>query len=228
MKAILLCLLPALFFSCANGVQEPEAAKPRIRTVLKSGGSGTVKAAVVVEGKDGNALSGAFVTITDEHHIVLALGYDFASGSYTGTMDEYDGDMRYTVEVSSSAFNEPIRVMVPYTNLSSAPHVTVFQDAQGNSVLNGQAVAAGEPVQIGWALCGEHTAYQLVIKTALKKIYTVSTNAGTITIPANTLPVGAYVLEITAQKMHGDMYFKTAPYYAVSTMTAPLLSCNVH
>jgi hypothetical protein len=194
---------------------------------LKANGNSTIKVTVVVEGSDGNALSGAVVTITDRHNSLLPLTYESSSCSYTGILDELEGETEYIIEVASITLDTPVKLTVPYTSLSASPRATVFQDALGNSVLNGQSLLASQPIQIGWSLCGDDVVYQVTIKTALKTLYAVSTTAGTVTVPANILSAGSYMLEITAQKIHGDMYFKTAPYYAVSAITAPLVSCYV-
>jgi hypothetical protein len=69
--------------------------------------------------------------------------------------------------------------------------------------------------------------YQIALKTALQTVYATSTNAATLTIPALTLPAGSYWLEIIAQRIHGDPYFKGASYYAVSSLSSAGVSCNV-
>ena len=216
-----------ILIACANAAQETPRPEPRVRAALKSTGTGAVKAAVTVEGPDGNALSGAIVNIRDNRNIITPLNYETAACAYSGTMEEYEGSTVYTIEVSSVTLSKPLKITAPYTALSETPKVTVFQDAGGNSVLNGQSLLSGQPVQIGWTFRRDDTTCQITIKTALKKIYSVTTNAAVITIPANTLPPGSCFLEINVQKIHGDMYFNTAPYYSISTATAPLVACNV-
>jgi hypothetical protein len=201
--------------------------KPGWGNRANAAGTNAVKATVVVEGRDGNSLSGAVVTVTDRYNSLLPLAYESSSCTYTGMLDEFEGETEYIIEVTSITFDTPVKLTVPYTSLSDSPRTTVFHDAQGNSVLNGQPLLASQPIQIGWSLCGDDVVYQAAIKTALKTPYTVTTTAGTVTIPANTLTAGAYMLEITAQKIHGDMYFRSVPYYAVSAITSPLVSCYV-
>jgi hypothetical protein len=226
-KPTALFLIVPIVIACANTVQETPRPEPRVRAALKAAGSGTVKAAVTVEGPDGNALSGAIVNIRDNRNIITPLNYETAACAYTGTMEEYEGSTAYSIEVSSVTLSTPLKITVPYTAITETPNVTVFQDACGNSVLNGQSLLASQPIQIGWTSCGGDTTCQITIKTAIKRFYSVSTTASVITIPANTLPPGSYFLETTVQKIHGDIYFNTAPYYSMSAAASPLVACNV-
>jgi hypothetical protein len=125
-------------------------------------------------------------------------------------------------------FPEKLRLTAPYSRLSDAPNITVFQDAAGNSVLHGQSIESSQPVQIGWDGSGEGVVYQATIKTALKTVYSVSTNANTLTIPAGTIPSGSYLLELAAQKIHGDAFFRSASYYSLSFINAAPVSCDVN
>jgi hypothetical protein len=227
MKNIL--LIPAicfLFFSCDNSSQEN--VQPRVRAVLKSTGSGGVKATVFVEGPDGNSLSGAMVNIKDKRNALLQLGYDSVTCSYTGILEELSGESSYNVEVATILSSKNIHLTVPYSKLSDAPNITIFQDAAGNSVLHGQSIESNQPVQIGWAGSGEGVVYQVTIRTALKTVYSTSTNANTVTVPAGAIPPGAYLLELSAQKIHGDAFFISSSYYSLSFINAPLVSCNVN
>jgi hypothetical protein len=222
----IICLIP-VFAGCNNTTQNNNNIPPRIRAALKSNSPGTVKATVFVEGPDGNSLSGAVVVVKDSRNSLLQLIYESSSGSYTGMLEELPGETVYTVEAASILSSNIISLGVPYSCLTAAPNVTVFQDSEGNSVLSGQSLSSGLPVQIGWSDCGEGAVYQITIRTALKTVYAVSSNACTITVPARTIPAGAYLLEVSAQKIHGDLYYRSAPYYSASFINAPLVSCNV-
>jgi len=220
-------LLILALTGCSNPEQNAPSSQPNVRAAFKTSGTGSIKANVFVEGPDGNALSGAVVLVRDSRNSLLQLTYESSSCSYTGLLDELSGETEYTVEVTSILSDSIISLTVPYTMMESTPHVIVFQDADGNSVLSGQSVTASRPIQIGWYDCGEGVVYQITIKTALATVYAVSSTACMVTIPADTIPAGTYTLEITAQKIHGDMYYRTAPYYSASIITAPLMSCHV-
>jgi hypothetical protein len=227
-RPIAAVMLVFLFFACKIPVLEYEMVYvPKVRAALKSSGNGSIKVTVYVEGPDGNALSGSVVTIRDEENFILPLSYVSANCSYNGVMEDRGGYTPYVVEVEGVLFSTPFELTVPYTAFSRKPNVTVFQDAEGNSVLGGQSIVSNRPVQIGWSLCGDGVVYQISFKTSLTTIFSASTGAGAVTIPANILTPGYYVLEITAQKIHGDLYFKSAPYCAVSVANASMVSCNV-
>ncbi|MDR0495658.1 MAG: hypothetical protein LBG95_08550 [Treponema sp.] len=225
-NAFVLLALCCAFFSCKNPSQEP--VRPGIRAVLKSTGTGGVKASVFVEGPDGNSLSGAVVTVLDTRNALLQLSYDSVACSYNGITEELPGESSYIIEVTTMIFPEKLRLTAPYSRLSDAPNITVFQDAAGNSVLHGQSIESSQPVQIGWEGSGEGIVYQAVIKTALKTVYSVSTNANTVTVPEDTIPAGSYLLELSAQKIHGDAFFSSASYYSLSFINAPPVSCDVN
>ena len=71
-----------IFLSGCTNPGSDAVVLPRIRASLNSTGSGSIKAAVYAEGPDGNALTGALVTVSDSRNVVYQLGYDSASCSY--------------------------------------------------------------------------------------------------------------------------------------------------
>jgi NADPH-dependent ferric siderophore reductase len=87
-----------LFCSCNTSFQSDSAGVPAIRAILKSAGNGTIKARVYVEGSDGNAVSGAVVTMQDATNQILSLDYDSTTCSYNGILSEQSGESSYTVE----------------------------------------------------------------------------------------------------------------------------------
>jgi len=200
----------------------------RVRASFRSGGTDTIQAKVFVEGTDGNAVSAAVVTVRDSLNTVTQLEYNLSAHSYNGTLEEPQGNTNYIVEVSTVLSGNIIMLTVPFSKLANAPIVTVFQDASGNSVLHGQSLISAQPIQIGWADSGEGAVYHVSLRTMLRTVYAVSTEARTVTLPPNTVPSGSYLLEISAQKTHGDIYFRTAPYSSTSFLTAPMVSCNVN
>ncbi len=228
LKAGCIFFVLLLFAMCENPAQESSQARSRVRAAFRSGGNNVIKASVFVEGPDGNSLSGAVVTVTDNRNSMQQLNYNSSSCSYDGVLEEVTGDTAYILEVLSILSDDVIRLSIPYSKPENAPNVIVFQDANGNSVLNGQPILKGQAIQIGWANCGEDVVYQLTLRTSLENVYVVSSNACTVTIPAGTIPAGAYILEITAQKIYGDMYYRSFPYYSASTISAPMLSFYVN
>jgi hypothetical protein len=57
-----------LLLGCGNPAQNTPGAQPSVRAAFTSGGNGAIKAAVFVEGPDGNALSGAVVIVRDSRN----------------------------------------------------------------------------------------------------------------------------------------------------------------
>jgi len=213
--------------ACGNPTEE-DPVRPRVRADFRYNGSGAIQAKVFVEGTDGNSVSAAVVMVRDARNVVTQLDYVPSSLAYTGLLEEPDAYSVYTVEVATVLSDSIIALEVPYSKPSGVPNVTVFQDSGGNSVLNGQALVSSGGVQIGWADGGGGATYRVTIRTALKTVYAVSTKARTVTVPANAIPAGSYVLEIVAQNTYGDLYFRSAPYYSASSLRAPLVSCNVN
>jgi len=229
---IALILLLSEFVSCNDPVQDTPKIEPRVRAALRSNGADTIQAKVFVEGPDGNSVSGAVVVVRDSRNAVTQLDYNSSSHSYNGILEEppvaANSETLYAVEIATILSGDIITLSVPYTKLENPPNVTVFQDSDGNSVLHGQSLSSSLPVQIGWADSGEGAVYQVAIKTALRTMYAVSTEARTVTVPANTVQPGSYLLEISAQKTHGDVFFRSAQFYSASFASAPLVSCNVN
>ena len=221
-------LIVILISFCVLSCTESDVIQTNVRASLKSNGSGTIRASVVVEGQDGNSLSGAVVFIKDNHNSYLQLNYEPSTLSYTGLLEEYPGETKYTVEVASILSNDIIKLKVPYSKIEKTPNVLVFQDSAGNSVLSGQSLLSNRPIQIGWVDCGKDVLYQITLGTVLTNYYMVSTKACTVTIPAGTVPAGSYLLEIMAQKINGDILFRKYAYYSYSFNKASLVSCNVN
>jgi hypothetical protein len=227
LKRLVLLAGVCLLLSCTDAAQDGATVKVRPRASVTGTGTGSVRCAVWVEGPAGDSLTGAVVTVRNGANQVTLLAYDAAQCAYTATVEETARDAAYTFEVSSILLDTPMTLKVPYTALTQKPGVTVFQDVSGASVLNGQGLGAGQPVQIAWTSCGEGAAYQVTVKTALTAVYSVSTNAKTVTLPAGAIPAGNYTLEIIAQKIYGDPYFKEAVYYSLSATKSAALSFHV-
>ena len=188
-----------------------------IRCSIVPSTSGYIKCSAFIEGPSGDNVSGALINVTDSYKQVSQLLYDTGSSSYSARIEENTDT--YNFEITSVLLHGTKHIHVPYTMILKSPGVTVFQDSNGNSVLSGQNLDRGLPVQIAWSNCGADVSYQLAVKTALRTVYAVTTNAETIIIPENLLPMGTYTLTISAQKIHGDPLFKTADYYSLSNST---------
>lgn len=220
MTAVLLAAF--LFAGCNDGTENTE---PQVRASIKFSSTNMVRAAVFVEGPNGNSLTGALVTVKNDRNILTQLPYESSTSSYNGVIEEVIGN--YTVEVKSILSKKVTRLKIPYSLPSGAPNVTVFQDEDGNLALRGQSLSSNRRIQITWFDCGEGVVYQVAIKSALRTVYSVSTEACILSLLPDTLPVGAYLLEIAAQKIEGDVTFTKKPYYSASYKTIPSVNCDV-
>jgi hypothetical protein len=226
-RAVLPLMVTLCFFSCNNGVQENTHAQGRVRASVISTGSGNVRCSVVVEGPGGDSLSGAVVSVMDVGNKISSLTYDPSVCAYQVVLEEQAGTT-YTFEINTILSETSITIDVPYTAVLTKPNITIFQDEEGDSVLNGQSLKNNLASQIAWSSCGDGVIYQISIKTALTIVYMVSTNANTYTFPAGSIPAGNYAVEVMAQKIYGDPLYKTKNYYSVSTTAGMVLSFNVN
>lgn len=198
-----------------------------VRAILESEESSTVDIKVYVEGADGNALTGAVVLVSDSQNKVTNLEFDSDKYCYTGSAPVLSDGM-FIFKVNSLAVADMEEFTVPHTILSIKPVVSTFQDADGNSVLSGQALSSSKEIQVAWNSVGSDIVYQVTVKTALRTLYSVSTNACNISIPASSITAGTnYMFEIIAQKIYGDPYFQNANYYSVSIIRSAMVSFDV-
>jgi hypothetical protein len=214
--------------SCKHYTLLDTGQKVQVRTTVTASGSGSVQCTVCVEGPNGESVSGALVVLWDETNKAAMLSYDSSTCTYSTAVEEQEGETMYTIEVATILLDAPVVQKIPYAGLSKKPDITVFQDAAGNSVLNGQTLSKNTPLQIAWTSCGNGIVYQLAVKTALKMIYAISSNAETVTIPADIIPAGVYTLEILAQKISGDPNFKKADYCSTSSSKSLGITFNVN
>jgi len=221
---LLVFILSLLPLSACSYREYTDIAFPRdvrVRANVIQDGTDAVQCVLYAEGPFGDALSGAAATVNDPDNRMALLVYDASSCSYLAQLPAPSQETIYTFEVTSIILDEPLTIQVPYTPVETAPAVSVFQDSAGNDFFNAGKVAHTSPIQIGWESCGEDLTYQIDIKTTVKTVYSASTKALTVTIPADTLSGGVnYILQITAQALRGDPFYKTANYYSLSSKTS--------
>ena len=127
-----------------------------------------------------------------------------------------NGDIR--IRVHTNAATDILTLTVPHHKLSKAPLITVFQDEAGKSVLKGEAISSQKTIQIAWDPLGEECVYTVEVKTAVSTVYSCSSTAAQLSVPAHTLATHKqYRLVITAQRIAGDPLLEKTPYYSVSS-----------
>lgn len=218
-KTIVLFCCTLLFAGCSNQASPETVEKTDIfpRTIITSSGTEeAVDIQVFVEGSDGNELTGALVLVTTNTSSVKRIDFDVESFSYK-TQISYPSDGKFTFSISSSLVEEKKEFTLYHKKLSMIPCISKFCDSEANSVLEGNTLLADKEIQLGWNSLGDGVIYVVTIKTALQTVYSVSTKAQQIIIPANTLTADtAYFAQIQAQQIDGDPTFTEVNYYSAS------------
>jgi hypothetical protein len=212
-------LVVFIFASCRypSGDSSEKDRSLTVRTVISSsGGAGTADLTVYTENGKGDVVTGAIVLAATNTGSVSRIAFNPETYSYN-TKTEIPSDGVFKFSVQSSLVEDKIKYSITHIPLKSAPCITIFRDAEGKSVLEGERVSASEDIQIAWDSVYSGTVYKVSIKTALLTIYSVSTKALQVTVPAAVLSQNkTYYAQIEAQYINGDPLFETADYYSVS------------
>lgn len=213
-----LTLIIQLFiFSSCNFLQKEQI---RVRACATSKNGSELQFTVYPENSSGNIINGAIIIVRDETNIVTHLTFDNSSQSYIGSVpNNENSEMKFFVEVDSILSNEIITIEIPHLKLTSKPILTDFSDSEGNSVLSAETLNSDKDILIAWESLGENIVYTVSINTSANTIWTKSTNANSVSIPAKTLNNGIYFLKISAQKIYGDPLFRDTNYYSVSEIS---------
>ena len=217
---LLLCALLPINSGCKNlhtAETTNKHGKPSVRAVIQSDKNEESIIKVFVENKDGNAVTAASVICIDKNNRAYFLEFDAAKYYYwIQAVLPDNGDIR--IRVHTNAATDTLTLTVPHHKLSKAPPITVFQDETGKSVLKGEAISSQKTIQIAWEPLGAECVYTVEVKTALSSVYSCSSTAAQLTIPAHTLTAHKqYRLVITAQRISGDPLLEKASYYSVSS-----------
>ena len=217
---LLLCALLPINSGCKNlhtAETTNRNAKLSVRAIVQSEKNEESLIKVFVENKDGNAVTAASVICIDKNNRAYFLEFDAAKYYYwTQAVLPDNGNIR--IRVHTNAATDTLTLTVPHYKLSKAPPITVFQDESGKSVLKGEAISSQKTIQIAWEPLGAECVYTVEIKTALSSVYSCSSTAAQLTIPAHTLTAHKqYRIIITAQRIAGDPLLEKASYYSVSS-----------
>ena len=217
---LLLCTLLPINISCKN-LHTTEAARSNaklsVRAIIQSDKNEESLIKVFVENKDGNAVTAASVICIDKNNRAYFLEFDAAKYYYwIQAVLPDNGDIN--IRVHTNAATDTLTLTVPHHKLSKAPPITVFQDEAGKSVLKGEAISSQKKIQIAWEPLGEECVYTVEVKTAASTVYSCSSTAAQLSVPAHTLATHKqYRLVITAQRITGDPLLEKTPYYSVSS-----------
>lgn len=210
--SIFLLFFVFLIFSCKSQTEEKVINE---KISVKTGTDNVSEIKVILEGKDGNCVDGAFVAIKSSEN-------DYSVIDYDGTQHCYYSNIEIVTEneilfvIDSVLLPERNEVSVPYTKLSEKPVITVFSDEEGNSILKGQHVKSSSELQLSWNYPIEDCVYKVSISSSAEVVYAVSTKSMTVYIPEGTLqPNKIYFAKIQVQKSSGDITFEKEGYYSV-------------
>lgn len=211
-----LMLICILFFSCSNNCYQKQDL--RIRVSLESLDSDRVEIRVFAENQDGNAITGAFVSLKSSQNQFKRIYFDTNEWCYKTELTVLNNEI-FTIYVDSVLLTEIMEINVPYSRIETPPTITNITDELGNSIFTGNTLSAEKNIQISWELQEEDVIYYVRIKDSFSSIVReTSTEEKSIIIPANTLKNGKYYyVYVQAQKILGDIQYKDEMYYSVFT-----------
>lgn len=207
-----LCICGSLF-SCSYSLEKQNN---RIRIFVESKVQNTANVSVYFENSDGNAVNAALVYAKNTSNSYTLLEYSEENGCYIGKI-EIPFDEKIYVIVDSILFSEYKEFEIPHTLLTEIPKISVFSDSSGNSVLSGDSLNSSEKIQIGWNFIDEDITYKIIIKDAIREVFSASTKSNTVIIPKDVLSKAKnYYVNIEAQKSFGDIFYRECNFYSVS------------
>lgn len=215
-------VLTILFGSCALS----DAPGVNVRTTITSSGNGIAKVRVYIEGPDGRIVDAALVQLSESSGTCELLPFDATACLYE-TSRTIPADGLFFVSVRSVLMEQTYERTISHLPVGTNPVVTVFADAQGNSVLNGEVLDRTSGLQIAWESLGDDIVYSLTIRTATSVYHAVNTRALTVLIPEYIVPAaGTCYLSLSAQRIDGDPLFETADYHSVASSGSTYVYAN--
>ncbi|HCM26081.1 MAG: hypothetical protein A2Z96_05720 [Spirochaetes bacterium GWB1_48_6] len=212
-------LLAIILVSCAGAGTDAvrDESGVRIRTRIESEKTKVADILVYVEGADGDQVTGAVVVVRNSANDVVLLPFDPVRYCYAGSIAIAEEE-NFSISVDSILLADSIDYSIPHVRITEEPVLAQFRDSSGRSVLAGENLDGGEEIQVAWSSRIPGSVYQVSARTALETVYSVSTEAPQVVIPAGTFASGSsYYLQIQAQKIFGDPLFRVADYYSVAT-----------
>lgn len=202
-----------IFVSCKTDVEHSVLHE---KILLKTDKNNSSEVKIILEGKDGNCVDGAFVAIKSDKNDYSILEYNSDLRCYYENF-EFGSLENINFVIDSVLLERKKEVMVPHFLLEKKPVLTVFSDSEGNSVLQGKSINSESEIQIAWDYPVENCLYKVSISSSLETMYKTSTKSQTVFVPKNVLQSGKfYYLKIEVQKSSGDILFEKDNYYSVS------------
>jgi predicted component of type VI protein secretion system len=183
-----------------------------------------------LEGSDGQALSGALVTVTDPSGAVQLVPYDSRRAAYVLTTPVRAG--AHAVSVDSRAVSA-LPVTVPVLALTPRPDVLGAQDALGRDTRDLARLSAAQTIRLNWQPTVGAARYLVEARQFGRTVATVQTSDAQVLLPANTFRAendttgSPATVVVTATTQSGDLTFRTAPYFSVTSVTGRSLTFGV-
>jgi hypothetical protein len=215
--------------SCTSSPQtvQTHVVSTQIRSLAVVDGE-KLKLSLTLEGSDGNALSGAYVGVTDPGGAYSPLVFDTRSAAYALSTAALEGE--YKLEIQSSVAGS-LNMSVPVVVLSPAPNVSLVRDGEGSIAQEFKKLKASTPILVEWQAVKNAQRYLLEWrqngKTVFSKVVTESSDvlpAGTLTgtelgLPANVL--------ITASSSSGDEKFRSKRFFSTASTVGSSLGVTL-
>lgn len=193
----------------------------RLRTTAEVIGN-TLNLSIVLEGSDGQSLSGALVKLTDPAGAVSLVGFDSRKNAYVLAAPALNGE--YTVQADSVRMGQQ-SLRFPVKVFAAEPDLLSVQDGRGNKAEEFKKLEAGSPIRIEWKTVEEAQRYLVELRQAGKVLASsVVAEGNSLLIPANTFQAvqtgSPATLQVTASTQSGDLSFSTGYLSNTSTQGA--------
>lgn len=191
-----------------------------VRISLSSSPNAESEAKVLLEGSDGNLISGSTVSLSNLDGATSLLDFDFSRGGYIGAFSPSTQAL-YRLRIKTALASSLIVMDIPHVILTQGPSIAILEgeNSEGTiyNALSGQRIPLSSKITIGWEAVTNATVYQIQIRKAGTLIYIASATDNYCLVPAGILlDVGMYSVRIIAQYQSGDAYFENLNYWSFS------------
>ncbi len=172
---------------------------------------------VFVEGPDGNALTGAMVTLRSPDGTAEIVGFNSDEGCYIGSAGSRRSGI-WEAEVRSVLSDKETKYAVEHRVLSDSAAITQVMDANGHTGSSAAALDAQTDIAVAWNEVSGATAYQITTAKGTSLVYAGTSSAAAHIIPAGSLPAtSSLLIMVSARWQAGDPLYETANYCSASS-----------
>ncbi|WP_216322482.1 hypothetical protein [Deinococcus aestuarii] len=229
LRSILLLVVTFMMSACnTSNTLSPPNSSARLR-VLAALNDGTLEMDVTLEGSNGEALNGAYVSARTPEGALVPATWSTARNGYHFTLPGVGGT--YHVRVDSAAAGV-LETDVPVAALQALPEVLDVADADGNSVRNYDRVRASSPLLVTWKSVPGAERYLLNVKQNGQTVVNLTTSETSAVLPASTLAGVSGLgqpasVKVTASVQAGDPLYVQHHYLSTSTTSSVNLGFQV-